>query len=79
MEVTVAAFLFAKRNMEIDHEVAAAILVPEAPRVDEILEVIAQTQHKTVARILLQVGKAKIIHRSERKTVDARFDHRRKS
>ena len=70
MKITVAAFLFTERNVEIEHleienlknlalknlgKKLKQILISESAAVDKVIDVVAHTQHKTVAGILLNI------------------------
>ena len=67
MKIAIGAFLFAERDMEVNHKKSSEerslyfvndiLLISETSHVDEVVKIKSKTQHKTVTTIILDIGK----------------------
>ena len=56
MKITVTAFLLAKRDMDIQHPLGVkGLSCSETSWIDDVVEIVTQTQHKTISTVSLNV------------------------
>lgn len=83
MKIAVAAFLFAKGNVNVNHKKSSEknselkfiqiklILVSKSSMIDEVIEVVTKSDHKAVSSVSLDVRHSKVISSSHHKFVES--------